>query len=753
MRKSIMLCLLASIVIVSNACSWNRSRADIPGKVPVHTQMLKANPWVSPPRDAKELEGRLKQLRAQYAPFLRSLPDKLEVRKQQSLDGQWRSKFELDFTKDTTLERPPAPAWYAPEFDDSAWETVTVPEWRWSNFKPDRKEFPQPSYPDSVILWYRKTFDAPRPAPGQRVFLSFAGVDWEAQVWLNGKELGTHVGYAEPFRFDVTDLLRERNCLAVRVFEGPGFGEPIAQWSILPHSPANRGPNQRFVFRDRANSIPGFQYGTSSSGASGFGIHREVCLETTAQTCIGEVFARGYPETGEAKVMIETDSLADRSLALEVQIMPENFKGRQYRVKKTVAIPRGPGRVEVAIPMPNARLWWPAEPCLYRCRVTLHDGSRLADARDALFGCRSVKLVSSPKGDGPLADGQVLLNGQPIFLRGTSVGPAADLAWYWGETEKLTDIVLLLKAANFNTVRNNQHVAFDGVREVYDRLGILSQQEQGSGYVSPEHRLSPDRLAKACAPLARVCYNNPGVILLSFMNEAHCNMTEPVAAILAQDPDRLMTPISGALFALSEPRYGDQLLGSFHNYDVWYGGLHKLWEVGDPILPDPARSRAVFNDFNPNPPRDFFPVMRPWRMNLVGEYGVEALDCYETMLNHYPPHWGKTPGIGEDKLWGGAPGRQRRRHSPGLRPSRPDAEEPRRLHRGQPGLPGRRPRRADQGLPPLQADDCRLLPVPLYRRDPRAVAQGHRQPRPGPQEGLFRDGPGQPADRSPLPTA
>lgn len=621
---------------------------DLPGKAAIAADALRADPWVTPPRSAEETRARVDQLRAQYAPFLRSVPAKLDARPRQSLDGEWLSRFEITDSEDGW--RPEPPSWFSGDIQGNPnWQKVLVPEWRWQAVHKPKQW--QPWYPSSLIVWYRKHFTLERPAEaGQCVFLSFGGVDWEAEVWLNGKRLGSHVGYYEPFRFEVTSLLTRENELAVRVFDGPAFGEPISQWSILPFAPADKGDNQRYVMGHPELSIPMFKPGGSSSAGSGFGIHREVWLETTGEARVSEIFARGYPSTQSARVIVETDAVSAKPVTLEVRLLPENFEGTEYRLSKQVTLEAGLGRQEFSIPMPKARTWWPAEPWLYRCRVTLLAGTSLLDAHDALFGCREVSTVSQQHPRPGLQDGQIVLNGQPVFLRGTSVGGITNMAWYFGNHDRIVDIAMLLKAANFNAVRNNQHVAFPEVRELFDRLGLLSQQEQGSGYESKAHSPSKTHLAKFGRPLARVCYNNPGVILLSFMNEAHLDMTEVVAAVQAEDPERLMTPISGALFALHEPKYAGQLLGSFHRYDAWYNGVEKIWESGDPRSPD-RNVMADFHDANPNPPSSFFPIMCPHRMNIVGEYGAEALDNYASMQK-YPAHWGTTPALTDDVLWG-----------------------------------------------------------------------------------------------------
>ena len=605
--------LFALLLLAALTCA-SSSAAD---RAELAPDALRADPWVVPPRTAEETQSRLAELQTQYAPYLRSLPEKLDVRQREELKGPWRSKFEICDSADG--KRPEPPGWQLADFDDSPWETTPVPEWRWLPVRKGGRW-----YPASCILWYRTRFPAAPTPPGRRRFLCFAGVDWEAEVWLNGRFLGRHKTYYESFRFDVTSLLAEQNTLCVRVIEGPAFGEPMSQWSLLPFVPGDPGTQQRYVRGERARSFPGDKFGTTSSLGSGFGIHREVFLETTAAARVAEVFVRGEPSPGLARLSVETDAAAAAELSLEVRILPENFSGAAYEKTFRVRVPQGQGKHAIALPMPDARTWWPAEPCLYRCRVMLRDGPRLLDAHDVLFGCRSFGLVSALQPRPGLPEGQFLLNDRPVFLRGTNLSGALNAYWYWNQSEDLLRAVLLLKAANFNAVRTCQHVSFPEVRELFDRLGIMSEQDQGAGF-EVQHDVAAT-LAETGTTLARTCYSNPGVVLLSFANETTIDATAVVRNALAVDPQRIIIPVSGGTFRLAEPRHRAHVLTDSHPYEGWYGGVHLLWDSG--------RTR----------------VAAP--MYTLGEYGAEALDAYSTMRDHYPRQWGPPPAPGDDKLWG-----------------------------------------------------------------------------------------------------
>jgi hypothetical protein len=88
-----------------------------------------------------------------------------------------------------------------PDFDDSSWVAADVPgHWR-SN--------PAFDATDGPVL-YRRRFEATRPGPGRRRFLTFDGIFYQGDVWLDGEYLGVTEGYFAPHTFEVSELLRAR---------------------------------------------------------------------------------------------------------------------------------------------------------------------------------------------------------------------------------------------------------------------------------------------------------------------------------------------------------------------------------------------------------------------------------------------------------------------------------------------------------------------------------------------------------------
>ncbi len=56
--------------------------------------------------------------------------------------------------------------------------------------------------------WYQKKVTVDKNWDGQKVFLKFGAVDWKCKLWVNGQEVGEHIGGYNAFEFDVTEYLK-----------------------------------------------------------------------------------------------------------------------------------------------------------------------------------------------------------------------------------------------------------------------------------------------------------------------------------------------------------------------------------------------------------------------------------------------------------------------------------------------------------------------------------------------------------------
>jgi hypothetical protein len=155
--------------------------------------------------------------------------------------------------------------------------------------------------------------------------------------------------------------------------------------------------------------------------------------------------------------------------------------------------------------------------------------------------------------------------------------------------------------------------------------------------VEPNTERQKEHLCAATRAITKECYNNPGVVFLSLSNETRTfQPAEYIDEVLAIDPERMMIPISGHIwpeqpllpqkstYELNEAAWKN-VIESVHPYRGWYLNVGEPWEIAKPFLHGET--------------------------TLIGEYGAEALDSYETML-HYPDSLGSPPLETDDVLWG-----------------------------------------------------------------------------------------------------
>jgi beta-mannosidase len=175
---------------------------------------------------------------------------------------------------------------------------------------------------------FRRRFGYPgRIDPHERVWLTFAGVDYFAAVWLNGRELGTHRGAFIPFEYDVTALLQPRNELVVEV-DCPA---PDADTLVRPLLP-------------RGWVRPG-------NG----GLWGEVALEVRCPAFLRDLrLWSDFPGGPRLHVAGSAVGTSDRPLELYVLV---NGRTVLYRDRLTPT-PDGTAFHEV-VETPGADLWWP----------------------------------------------------------------------------------------------------------------------------------------------------------------------------------------------------------------------------------------------------------------------------------------------------------------------------------------------------------------------------------------------------------
>ncbi len=516
-----------------------------------------------------------------------------------SLAGNWRYSIEdqIDFARS--------------DFDDSAWQTMHIPQ-NWFLGGLDHHG----------VVWYRHEFTC--NPKGDIATLHFEGVDYFSDVYLNGKFLGHHTGYFEPFTFEVTDVLKlGQNSLAVRVespFEQPG----VNGWHI----------RKRLIkgVLNHHDCRPGGGWNPEGQSYNTGGIWNNVHLERHGAVTIEAVMLRAELESQPPilHIQIKTNNRAGvQKAGLEISCVPENFKGNLVSSKSVIELPAGESVHTFQLPVPDVRLWQPWDrgfPHIYQIRISLY-----ADAKEvstsSLFGFRTVKL-----GEGF----RWFVNGQPYFIRGSNY-----IASQWlsetlfqeavaskthpfggGAGNDLFQLdVNQAKHANLNLLRVHAHVLPPEFHTTCDRAGMLVWQDfplQWGYSDEPSFHAEARRQMRA---MVNLLYNHPSIVAWCCHNESPWDAPWMAGAVDGTyDPSQnrdLDIQLQALAREIDPDRYThlSSGTGDGHVYPGWYQGH--------------------WRDFRDLPGAP-----------LITEYGAQGLPVKDS-LRHMLPQFGPDAGFAE----------------------------------------------------------------------------------------------------------
>lgn len=339
--------------------------------------------------------------------------------------------------------------------------------------------------------WYHRTLDV--PDPDGYWFLRFGAVMDAAEVYVNGRRAGEHLGGYTPFEVDVTGLLRAgRNDVAVRVVD-----HPLDGWDH-PRTAHGKQGWMNHVFPSPPSLY--MTYG---------GIWQSVTLRRHGGVRVGDVFVDGSPDDLRIAVTLTNHRSAPVTARLRWQV--PGHEGDQ-----AVRLPAGGVEVVTVVVRGHGLAHWsPQSPALHRATVGVDvDGVR-SDEAAVRFGVRRVML----SGD------RLLLDGAPVRLMAALVqGFRPDTLYAEGSRSQIEAEVAAAKAAGFTMLR--LHIkAFDpAYLDVCDELGMLVHCDIPVAEPIAHAELGDagpvaDRAAAAAVEQVRRDRNHPSVVLWSAMNE------------------------------------------------------------------------------------------------------------------------------------------------------------------------------------------------------------------------------------------
>ena len=421
--------------------------------------------------DHSMLQRHREPARAAFMPYAEQPGDR-----QLSLDGLW--KFNWTPTPDGQPE-----GFFAPDFDDSQWDTFPVPaDWEVNT---TGKRYGTPIYSSSGYTFkidpprvmgeprkdytayaernptgvYRRTFDLPPTWDGQEVYLHFGAVGSAFYVWLNGQQAGYSQGSMEPAEFRITDLLRAgANQLTLQVLKycDGSYLEDQDMWRMAGiHRSVTLIATPRIRIRDigvRTLLDDRYEDGLLV-------VHPELEARPGQRGEGYRVEARLTDADGREVLdsVLKADAATMLNLDHKAAIMNDRTPQRGY--------PKW-GWLQATVKRPHK---WTAEtPYLYTLRLTLvgPDGNAVQQVTQRV-GFRKLEI----------RDGRLLVNGQQVRLRGVNRHEMDPLTGHVMSEERMLQDALLMKRANINAVRTCHYPNTERWYDICDSLGLYVMDE------------------------------------------------------------------------------------------------------------------------------------------------------------------------------------------------------------------------------------------------------------------------------------
>ena len=457
--------------------------------------------------------------------------------------------------------------------DRTAWGAIRVPGcWEAQGYS---KAAEGPAF-------YRRTVTIPPAWAGQPIFLEFDAISYACRVSLNGTPVGEHVGLWTPFALDVTATAHPGadNLLELEIFK----------------------PGDRYPMR---SSLAGFLPDVATT----FGGIWQSCRLATYTHAFRDVTLDPDPDTGRLRVRGQAVALqGDLSGTVEVSARI----GDRLVAREVLTLSAGHGDLDVTLDIAAPILWTPGHPALYDVQARwLHEERVVADLMRRV-GFRQLAAAGQ----------QVLLNGEPICLRGA-------LSWGWDPdviapfytADKVRTEFRRLRELGFNLVKLCLFLPNQTYFDIADEEGMLLWVEFPMWL--PE--VTPALCAQApgeYAEYTRLTREHPSVVLYTL----GCEMDRSVGSALL-----------GALNQVVRDRVSHVLVCDNSGSGESYGGLD--FDFADFTDYHPYYDLHYFEPLLDHWRRDWKPA-RPW---IFGEFcdqdGFRDLDELIAADGGQKPWW------------------------------------------------------------------------------------------------------------------
>ncbi len=398
-------------------------------------------------------------------------------------NGPWKLASQADVTE--TGEQISAPS-YATD----KWYPATVPGTVLTTLV-NNKVYPEPLYgendrpdriPESLCrtsYWYRTTFTVPSSYAGRRIWLNFDGINYSAEVWLNGKHLGMIKGAFSRGIFDISSVAKPGAVatLAVRVSPQPNPGNPNEH--TVAHGTGKNGgitaiDGATFLCTIGWDWIPGIRDRDT-------GIWQKVFLSATGPVLVQEPLVTSdlaLPglDTADLKIQATLKNVTDKSQngLLQGTFGDISFQHAvEVEAHSTKVVTLDPATAP-QLKLKHPKLWWPngyGPQNLYPVHLAFEIDGAVSDERNLSIGIRKITYTVSGTEDLTLS-----VNGVPVVCKGGDWG--MDEAMKRIPRERLEAQIRMHQLANYTMIRNwvGQSTSED-FYDLCDKYGLMLWDE------------------------------------------------------------------------------------------------------------------------------------------------------------------------------------------------------------------------------------------------------------------------------------
>ena len=414
-------------------------------------------------------------------------------------------------------------------FHDAEWLAATVPGTVLTSFL-NVGAIPDPNFGQNQLhisdsyfhsdFWYRTEFTAPAKAPQQTAWLNFNGIDWKADIFLNGEKLGRIEGGFIRGRFDVTQklLAGKMNALAVRIEKNANPGSVHQKtYEVCSKNGGALGSDDPTF-----HSTVGWDWISTMRGRD-IGIWGDVLIEIADTVTIENPYISTklpLPDVSSAELTVQADLINHGSHAwsgfVHGQIGEISFEQKvklAANERKTITLDPS---TTPALRMKSPKLWWPTgygDPYLYDVQLSLRAGSKVLHSNSFKTGIRQMTYSE----DG--GDLRIWVNGRRFIAKGGNWGFAESMLRY--RAREYDAAVRYHHEMNFTMIRNwVGQIPDDAFYEACDRHGVMVWQDfwLANPWDGPEPH-DNDMFLKNAKDLVLRIRNHPSIGLYCGRNE------------------------------------------------------------------------------------------------------------------------------------------------------------------------------------------------------------------------------------------